>query len=139
MKKLVSLALAAAMTFMLTSVNPVPNFAQDSINLDKPLLMQFNDKLNKDTVYKDIRFLDEKGNEILGLDKAEKENVLVFHAGTAKKDGKIVTNGGRVLGVVALGDDIKTAVDKVYEDIKLIDFKDVYYRKDIAHRAFNRK
>ena len=81
----------------------------------------------------------EKGNEILGLDKAEKENVLVFHAGTAKKDGKIVTNGGRVLGVVALGDDIKTAVDKVYEDIKLIDFKDVYYRKDIAHRAFNRK
>ena len=56
-----------------------------------------------------------------------------------KKDGKIVTNGGRVLGVVALGDDIKTAVDKVYEDIKLIDFKDVYYRKDIAHRAFNRK
>ena len=81
----------------------------------------------------------EKGNEILGLDKAEKENVLVFHAGTAKKDGKIVTNGGRVLGVVALGDDIKTAVDKVYTDIKLIDFKDVYYRKDIAHRAFNRK
>lgn len=81
----------------------------------------------------------EKGNEILGLDKAENENVLVFHAGTAKKDGKIVTNGGRVLGVVALGDDIKTAVDKVYEDIKLIDFKDVYYRKDIAHRAFNRK
>ena len=81
----------------------------------------------------------EKGNEILGLDKAENENVLVFHAGTAKKDGKIVTNGGRVLGVVALGDDIKTAVDKVYTDIKLIDFKDVYYRKDIAHRAFNRK
>lgn len=81
----------------------------------------------------------EKGNEILGLDKAENENVLVFHAGTAKKDGKIVTNGGRVLGVVALGDDIKTAVDKVYIDIKLIDFKDVYYRKDIAHRAFNRK
>ena len=78
MKKLVSLALAAAMTFMLTSVNPVPNFAQDSINLDKPLLMQFNDKLNKDTVYKDIRFLDEKGNEIPVLInlKSDKEAIV---------------------------------------------------------------
>lgn len=79
MKKLVSLALAAAMTFMLTSVNPVPNFAQDSINLDKPLLMQFNDKLNKDTVYKDIRFLDEKGNEIPVLInlKSDKEAIVI--------------------------------------------------------------
>lgn len=80
-----------------------------------------------------------KGDEILGLDEANKNNVLVFHAGTAKKDGKIVTNGGRVLGVVAIGKDIKTAVDKVYQDVKIINFKDVYYRKDIAHRAFNRQ
>ena len=43
----------------------------------------------------------EKGNDILGSDKAENENVLVFHAGTAKKDGKIVTNGERVLGEVS--------------------------------------
>ena len=80
-----------------------------------------------------------KGDEIKGLDRAQEEGALVFHAGTAKKDEKIVTNGGRVLGVVALGEDIKTAVEKVYEDVKLIDFADVYYRKDIAHRAFNRK
>ena len=80
----------------------------------------------------------EKGIEIKNIDKVS-DDIVVFHAGTALKDGKLVTNGGRVLGVVALGDDIKTAVDKVYTDIKLIDFKDVYYRKDIAHRAFNRK
>lgn len=80
-----------------------------------------------------------KGDEILGLNEADKNNVLVFHAGTAKKDDKIVTNGGRVLGVVAIGKDIKTAVDKVYQDVKTIHFKDVYYRKDIAHRAFNRQ
>ena len=80
-----------------------------------------------------------KGDEILGLENAARNNILVFHAGTAKQDTKIVTNGGRVLGVVALGDDIKSAVDTVYKGIKTIDFKDVYYRKDIAHRAFNRK
>lgn len=80
-----------------------------------------------------------KGDEILGLENAAQNNILVFHAGTAKQDTKIVTNGGRVLGVVALGDDIKSAVDTVYNGIKTIDFKDVYYRKDIAHRAFNRK
>lgn len=80
-----------------------------------------------------------KGDEILGLDEANKNNVLVFHAGTVKKDDKIVTNGGRVLGVVAIGKDIKTAVEKVYQDVKIINFKDVYYRKDIAHRAFNRQ
>ena len=80
-----------------------------------------------------------KGDEILGLENAAQNNILVFHAGTAKQDTKIVTNGGRVLGVVALGDDIKSAVDTVYKGIKTIDFKDVYYRKDIARRAFNRK
>ena len=80
-----------------------------------------------------------KGDEITGLDKAKDAGLLVFHAGTAKKDDKIVTNGGRVLGVVDIGDDIKSAVDKVYQNIDLIKFDNVYYRKDIAHRAFNRK
>ena len=80
-----------------------------------------------------------KGDAISGLDDAKAAGALVFHAGTAKKDGKVVTNGGRVLGIVALGDDIKAAVDKVYEDVKLVDFADVFYRKDIAHRALNRK
>lgn len=80
-----------------------------------------------------------KGDAISGLDDAAAAGALVFHAGTAKKDGKVVTNGGRVLGIVALGDDIKAAVDKVYRDVKLVDFADVFYRKDIAHRALNRK
>ena len=80
-----------------------------------------------------------KGDAISGLDDAAAAGALVFHAGTAKKDGKVVTNGGRVLGIVALGDDIKAAVDKVYEDVRLVDFADVFYRKDIAHRALNRK
>lgn len=80
-----------------------------------------------------------KGDAISGLDDAAAAGALVFHAGTAKKDGKVVTNGGRVLGIVALGDDIKAAVDKVYKDVKLVDFADVFYRKDIAHRALNRK
>ena len=80
-----------------------------------------------------------KGDEIVGLDKAKDAGLLVFHAGTAQKDGKIVTSGGRVLGVVDIGEDIKSAVDKVYQNIDLIHFDNVYYRKDIAHRAFNRK
>ena len=80
-----------------------------------------------------------KGDEIVGLDKAKDAGLLVFHAGTAQKDGKIVTSGGRVLGVVDIGEDIKSAVDKVYQNIDLIHFDNAYYRKDIAHRAFNRK
>lgn len=79
-----------------------------------------------------------KGDEILGLEEAKKNGQLVFHAGTSIKDGKIVTSGGRVLGVVALGDDIKSAVDKVYKNVNTISFSNMYYRKDIAHRAFNR-
>lgn len=79
-----------------------------------------------------------KGDEILGLDNAKKLGQLVFHAGTALVDGKIVTAGGRVLGVVAMGDNIRSAVDSVYTQINSISFKNMYYRKDIAHRAFNR-
>ena len=77
----------------------------------------------------------EKGYEISGLSTAESMGVLVFHAGTAKRNGKIVTNGGRVLGVVGIGEDIAAAVKKTYDAVKKISFKDAYYRKDIAHRA----
>ena len=59
----------------------------------------------------------------------------VFHAGTAKVDGKLVTSGGRVLGVTATAPDIHKAVKKVYKAVKLISFEDMYYRRDIAHRA----
>ena len=80
----------------------------------------------------------DKGQEIHGLADAEAMGALVFHAGTAMKDGKFVTNGGRVLGVVGRGADISSAVDAAYAAAAKISFKDVYYRKDIAHRALGR-
>ena len=80
----------------------------------------------------------EKGNEIHGIADAEKTGALVFHAGTAAKDGSLVTNGGRVLGVVGMGEDIASAVRSAYAAVEKISFKDAYYRKDIAHRALHR-
>ena len=80
----------------------------------------------------------EKGQEIHGLADAEAMGALVFHAGTAMKDGKLVTNGGRVLGVIGRGADISSAVDAAYAAATKISFKDAYYRKDIAHRALER-
>lgn len=79
-----------------------------------------------------------KGYEINGLAEANNSDTVVFHAGTAEKDGKIVTAGGRVLGVVAKAADIKTAVAKAYAGVDKISFKDAFYRKDIAHRALSR-
>ena len=80
----------------------------------------------------------DKGQDIHGLADAEAMDALVFHAGTAIKDGKLVTNGGRVLGVVGRGADISSAVDAAYAAATKISFKDAYYRKDIAHRALER-
>ncbi|HWR45461.1 phosphoribosylamine--glycine ligase [Sporomusa sp.] len=80
-----------------------------------------------------------KGDKISGLDKAEAQGAMVFHAGTGFRDGNIVTNGGRVLGVTAVASDIRAAVDKVYQAVPEIKFEGMHYRKDIAHRAFNRK
>lgn len=79
-----------------------------------------------------------KGAPIHGLEEAEAEGAMVFHAGTALKDDRIVTSGGRVLGVVAEAGDIKSAVDKAYAGVKKIHFQGVQYRKDIAHRALER-
>lgn len=81
-----------------------------------------------------------KGVPITGLDAAEQiPGVKVFHAGTAFKDGQVVTAGGRVLGVTALGSDIKSARDTAYRAVEKIQFKDAHYRKDIAARALNFK
>lgn len=73
----------------------------------------------------------EKGFEIIGLEKLD-TSIIVFHNGTSYKEGKLVTNGGRVLTVSALGDDIKTAREKVYQEIEKISYKNIYYRKDIG-------
>jgi len=79
----------------------------------------------------------EKGLPISGLDDARAmKDVLVFHAGTRDADdGRIVTSGGRVLGVTGLGGDIKEARERAYAAVEKISFKDAYYRKDIAMKA----
>jgi phosphoribosylamine--glycine ligase len=81
----------------------------------------------------------EKGKIISGLNDAKSmDDVVVFHAGTAFNNNEIVTNGGRVLGVTALGKGIKAAKERAYEAIKKIHFEGMHYRKDIADKALNR-
>ena len=74
----------------------------------------------------------EKGKIINGINEAESLDTVVFHAGTELYNNKIVTAGGRVLGVTALGEDIRDARKKVYEAVSKIHFDSAYYRKDIG-------
>ena len=79
----------------------------------------------------------EKGKVILGLEEAQDlDGVIVFHAGTAlNPDGELITAGGRVLNVVALGDTFEEARNRAYEACELIKFEGVQYRSDIGRRA----
>lgn len=78
-----------------------------------------------------------KGYEITGLEDAEAmDNITVFHAGTALKDGKFVTNGGRVLGVTGVGNNLDEAIKTAYEGVAKIDFKDKHFRKDIGIKKY---
>lgn len=80
-----------------------------------------------------------KGFEIKGLDVAAGiPDVCVFHAGTKERDGKIVTNGGRVIGVNGVGKNIQEAINTAYSGVKEIHWDGEYHRKDIGHRALNR-
>jgi phosphoribosylamine--glycine ligase len=79
-----------------------------------------------------------KGDEIEGLPESERGDTKVFHAGTAQSDGKIVTAGGRVLCVCALGDTVSEAQRKAYEQVHEIHWKNMYYRTDIGYRAIAR-
>jgi phosphoribosylamine--glycine ligase len=63
---------------------------------------------------------------------------VVFHAGTARKDKTVVTDGGRVLGVTALGDTVADAIDKAYQAVGKIAWQGAYYRKDIGRKAIDR-
>lgn len=75
----------------------------------------------------------EKGYPIQGLENfKDKDEYYVFHAGTKKVDGGFVTNGGRVLGITAIGADLKTARANAYEAVKLVDFEKAYCRSDIG-------
>jgi phosphoribosylamine---glycine ligase len=80
----------------------------------------------------------EKGKEISGLEEAGAlPDVVVFHAGTKGEGDKVLTNGGRVLGVTATGTDTPSAISKAYEAVGKIKWDGIHYRKDIGHRVSN--
>ncbi|UII81559.1 phosphoribosylamine--glycine ligase [Flagellimonas sp. CMM7] len=72
----------------------------------------------------------EKGKEITGIENIK--DSLVFHAGTKKSDGKVVTNGGRVIAITSLGNDFQEALQKSYQNIEKLHFDGMYYRKDLG-------
>jgi len=79
-----------------------------------------------------------KGKIITGLDAANQmPGTKVFHAGTALQDGRIVTNGGRVLGVTALGNDLRAARAAAYAAVECVRFEGAHFRRDIAAKALN--
>ncbi|HOO38743.1 MAG TPA: phosphoribosylamine--glycine ligase [Deltaproteobacteria bacterium] len=81
----------------------------------------------------------EKGKIITGIDKAEAlDGIKVFHAGTRIHGTDIVTSGGRVLGVTAVGADLRSTIETAYRATELISFEKMYYRKDIGHKALKR-
>jgi len=81
-----------------------------------------------------------KGDEISGLERAgAMEDLFVFHAGTAEKNGSFTTSGGRVLGVTALGTTVQEAIERAYQGVKEITWQGVHYRTDIGRKALGRK
>lgn len=80
-----------------------------------------------------------KGIEITGLTEGQLDGVTVYHAGTAINDGRLVTSGGRVLGVTALGNTLEEALEKSYAAVDKIKFENAHYRKDIGQKALNAK
>ncbi len=82
----------------------------------------------------------EKGKEITGIEEAEAlGDVKVFHAGTALSGGRLVTNGGRVLGVTAIGETVAAAQERAYDAVEKIHFEGAQYRTDIGDKAINRE
>ena len=77
--------------------------------------------------------------DVITLPQQVAEGTKVFHAGTAEKDGQVVTSGGRVLCATALGDSVTEAQQRAYELVKQINWNGVYYRDDIAYRAIARE
>jgi len=80
-----------------------------------------------------------RGDDIKGLAGADAANTKVFHAGTARKDRHVVTNGGRVLCVTALGDTVATAQTRAYQAVERISWSGAHYRHDIGYRAIARE
>ena len=76
----------------------------------------------------------EKGKEISGIDRAEAKGAIVFQAGTKLGRSRLITDGGRVLGITAVGKDFTEAVAIVYDAVESIQFEGMYYRRDIGHK-----
>jgi phosphoribosylamine--glycine ligase len=81
----------------------------------------------------------ETGKPISGLESAASEGVQIFHAGTRRENGAVVTNGGRVLAVTALGETVADARSRAYDAVSRIDFEGCHYRRDIALSAVGEK
>ena len=80
-----------------------------------------------------------RGRPISGLEEARKiKNVIVFHSGTSSEGGSVLTNGGRVLGVTALGDSVKEAIATAYQAVSKITWEGVHFRRDIGQKALRR-
>jgi phosphoribosylamine--glycine ligase len=77
------------------------------------------------------------GKPIQGLPAQPSENVVVFHSGTAIKDGQLVTAGGRVLAITSMAPDLRTALDLAYAQLAKISFDGMQFRRDIGHRALD--
>ena len=78
----------------------------------------------------------ERGKEISGVSDASRlDDVLVFHAGTTAPDGRLLTDGGRVMTVVGRGADFRSAIDRAYAAARLIHFDGMHFRRDIGRRA----
>ena len=80
----------------------------------------------------------EAGREIFGIDEAEASGAKVFHAGTRFAEGRLVTSGGRVLGVTAGGPDLRAAIDNAYAALSTIRFEGMHYRRDIGEKGLVR-
>ena len=76
----------------------------------------------------------QKGMEIKGIEEAQALGAIVFHAGTKLQQQNLVTDGGRVLGITAVGENFKDAIQKTYQALEVIEFEGMYYRRDIGHK-----
>ena len=80
-----------------------------------------------------------KGYEITGIAEAEDENTTVYHSGTKEKDLKLISAGGRVVGITNVAEDLKSATANVYEAVEKVKFENKYFRSDIAYKALKKK
>jgi phosphoribosylamine---glycine ligase len=78
------------------------------------------------------------GFEIQGMDKVNSNDLIIFHAGTKTEFDRVITSGGRVMGLTAVSDDLRSAKEKAYTALRKIHFENIYYRTDISDKAFRK-